>query len=127
MKVFYNAQNAGGFFKYYELEQYEDTLRKTVYFKDLKESPTFQEDICNQYIFLRDTSIIDLQRVNSESDQIFLNLDKLYSNIDLPETLSNLMGKNISRVDSNYVEFQDGTRIDLKRMDSRLVKPLVYW
>ncbi len=127
VKVFYNAQNAGGFFKYYELEQYEDTLRKTVYFKDLKESPTFQEDICNQYIFLRDMSIIDSQRINSESDQIFLNLDKLYSNIDLPETLSNLMGKNISRVDSNYVEFQDGTRIDLKRMDSRLVKPLIYW
>ena len=23
----YNKENAGGFFKYYELEQYEDTLR----------------------------------------------------------------------------------------------------
>ncbi len=28
VKEKYNKDNTGGFFKYYELEQYEDTLRK---------------------------------------------------------------------------------------------------
>ena len=31
VKERYNPQNAGGFFKFYELEQYEDTLRKVKY------------------------------------------------------------------------------------------------
>jgi hypothetical protein len=36
----YNEQSAGGFFKYYELEQFEDALRRTRYAEDDLFTPT---------------------------------------------------------------------------------------
>ncbi len=46
----YNEKNAGGFFKYYELEQYEDTLKRVKYEDtDLFNNP--YQDLYNQYIF----------------------------------------------------------------------------
>ena len=53
VKEKYNQQKAGGFFKYYELEQYEDTLRKTKYEdSDLFEVPN--QSPYSQYVFMKD-------------------------------------------------------------------------
>ncbi len=61
-------------------------------------------------------------------DRTFLIiLIKLYPNIDIPETLSNLLGKWIKRITQDYVEFEDGEKIDLKNLDYKIIKPLIWW
>ena len=116
----------GGFFKYYELEQYEDTLRKVKYEdSDLFDNP--YEDSYNQYVFMRDLKMLEALEIDYENNKVKVNLSKLYSNIDIPETLSNLLGKWIKRITSEYVEFEDGERIDLKNLDYKVIKPLIWW
>ncbi|CUT03321.1 hypothetical protein JGI23_01446, partial [Candidatus Chrysopegis kryptomonas] len=126
VKEKYNEKTAGGFFKYYELEQYEDTLRKTKY-KDsyLFENPN--EDPYNQYIFLKDPKMLEALEINYKNNKVKVNLSKLYQNIDIPETLSNLLGKWIKKITADYVEFEDGERIDIKNLDCKLIKPLIWW
>ncbi len=116
----------GGFFKYYELEQYEDTLRKVKYEDaDLFDNP--YEDPYNQYVFMKDLKMLEALEVDYESNKVKVDLSKLYPNIDIPETLSNLLGKWIKKITSEYVEFEDGERIDLRNLDYKLIKPLIWW
>jgi adenine specific DNA methylase Mod len=133
----YNERNAGGFFKYYELEQYEDTLRRTRYLDDDLFTPPEWEDPC-QYLFMRDPKMSEALEVDLEQGKVKVDLGKLYGNIDLPETLSNLTGKLIKRIYPDpddpskpaCVEFTDGEKIeeiDLKNLDWRLIKPLIWW
>ena len=126
VKEYYNKDKAGGFFKYYELEQYEDTLRRLHY---TEAEPFFDpaEDPYNQYIFMRDPKLSHILEVDYENDRVEVNLEKLYKNIDIAETLSNLLGKWIRRITENHVEFEDGERIDLRNLDYKLVKPLIWW
>ncbi len=35
----------------------------------------------------------------------------------VPETLSNLLGKWIKKIRADYVEFEDGEKIDIKNLD----------
>jgi len=124
----------GGFFKYYELEQYEDTLRRTRYLEDDLFTPPPTEDPC-QYLFLRDPKMLEALEVDLESGAVQLDLSRLYPEIDLAETLSNLLGKPIRRIypDPNdptrpgRVEFTDGTSEDLVHPDWRRIKPLIWW
>jgi len=124
----------GGFFKYYELEQYEDTLRRTRYLDDGLFTPPETEDPC-QYLFLRDPKMLEALEVNLEQNTVKVDLSKLYPDIDLAETLSNLTGKWIKRIHPDpedptkpgKVEFADGTTADLKNPDWRLIKPLIWW
>ena len=122
----YNKNKAGGFFKYYELEQYEDTLRKAKYEDaDLFEDP--YQDPYHQYVFLRDLKMLEALEVDLERNKVKVDLSKLYDNIDIPETLSNLLGKWIKRITPDFVEFEDGERVDIKNLDYRLIKPLIWW
>lgn len=124
----------GGFFKYYELEQYEDAMRRTRYRNDDLFTPPATEDPC-QYLFLRDPKMLEALEVNLEQNTVKVDLSKLYPDIDLAETLSNLTGKWIKRIHSDpddptqpgQVEFADGTTADLKNPDWRLIKPLIWW
>lgn len=124
----------GGFFKYYELEQYEDVLRRARYLEDDLFTPPPNEDPC-QYVFLRDPKMLEALEVNLEQGTVKVDLSKLYEDIDLAETLSNLTGKWIKRIHPDpedptrpgTVEFADGTTADLKNPDWRLIKPLIWW
>ncbi|MCL0100242.1 site-specific DNA-methyltransferase [Peptococcaceae bacterium] len=116
----------GGFFKYYELEQYEDTLRKVKYEDaDLFDNPN--EDPYNQYVFMRDLKMLEALEVDYENNKVKVDLSKLYSNIDIPETLSNLLGKWIKRITPSFVEFEDGKKVNMKNLDYKLIKPLIWW
>jgi len=123
------AQNGPGislFVKYYELEQYEDTLQKASYEdSDLFDDP--YRDPYNQYVFLRDLKMLDSLEVDLEEDKVRVDLSKLYENIDIPETLSNLKGKWVKRITPELVEFEDGEVVDIKNLDYRLIKPLIWW
>ena len=126
VKEKYNENNAGGFFKYYELEQYEDTLRRVKYQdSDLFDNP--YQDIYNQYIFMKDLKMLYALEIDYENNKVKVDLSKLYENIDIPETLSNLLGKWIKKITADYVEFEDGEKINIKDLDYKLIKPLIWW
>ncbi|MGC8887332.1 MAG: DNA methyltransferase, partial [Verrucomicrobiia bacterium] len=116
----------GGFFKYYELEQYEETLANCKYedgdlFNVPGRSP-YQE-----YVFLKDEKMLKALEIDYDNNIVKVDLSKLYPNIDIAETLSNLTGKWIKKISDGEVEFEDGTKINTKDLDYKLIKPLVWW
>ena len=126
----------GGFFKYYSLEQYEDTLSNMKYSQE-------QSDIFNtknpfeEYIFFSDNKLTNIMEV--EKNNIKLDFENLYHNIDWPETLSNLTGLPIKKITSTSVflgnekssreisfNFQSMNN-DEKLEFVKLIKPLIWW
>jgi len=126
VKERYNENKAGGFFKYYELEQYEDVLRKAKY-EDANLFDDPNRDRYHQYVFLRDLKMLGALEVDAEKNAAKVDLSKLYENIDIAETLSNLTGKWIKRISADSVEFEDGEVVDTKNLDWKLIKPLIWW
>jgi adenine specific DNA methylase Mod len=130
----------GGFFKYYELEQYEEALANCKYEDgDLFNAPgrsPYQE-----YVFMKDEKMLKALEIDYKNNKVKVDLDKLYpntpsayadtplqkGNIDIAETLSNLTGKWIKKVNDAEVEFEDGTKINTKDLDYKLIKPLIWW
>ena len=90
----------GGFFKYYSLEQYEETLRASTYndgeyaLLDSNKTP-FQ-----QYIFFADEKFAHAVKRGGK-DKIKINLGDLYPDIDIAESLANVLGRRIRRRDSD--------------------------
>lgn len=127
VKEKYNEKNAGGFFKYYELEQYEEILRKAKYLEPKEQKNLFAKDF--NYIFLNDPKMLDAIELDYENNKIKVDLTKIYSekDIDIAETLSNLNGKWIKRITKDEVEFKDGEKINIKNLDYKLIKNLIYW
>jgi adenine specific DNA methylase Mod len=116
----------GGFFKYYELEQYEEALANCKYEdSDLFNSPS--KDPYQEYVFLKDEKMLKAMEIDYEKEKVKVDLDKLYSNIDIAETLSNPTGKWIKKISADEVEFEDGTKINTKDLDYKLIKPLIWW
>ncbi len=116
----------GGFFKYYELEQYEEALANCKYEEsDLFNSPS--KTPYQEYVFMKDEKMFKAVEIDYEKNKVKVDLTKLYPNIDIAETLSNLTGKWIKKVSSEEVEFEDGTKTNTKDLDYKLIKPLVWW
>lgn len=116
----------GGFFKYYELEQYEDVLQRAYYEDgDLFNDPN--QDPYNSYVFLRDLKMLDSLEVDYENNHVRFHPESLYPDIDLAETLSHLTGKWIKRITEEFVEFQDGTQMSLIDPDWQTLKPMIWW
>ena len=116
----------GGFFKYFDLEQYEDVLRRAHYADaDLFHNP--YEDPYHSYVFLRDLKMLDSVEIDVEQNTVHFHPERLYPDIDLAETLSQRRGKWIKRITADYVEFQDGERMSLTDPDWQVIKPLVWW
>jgi len=121
-----DTDGLGVFFKYYELEQFEDTLAKVVY-EDLDPLFITGKNIYEQYIFMRDKKMSDALGLDYEKGNVKADLSKLYDNIDIAETLSNILGKWIKRITKDSVEFEDGTSVSLAQLDYKLIKPLIWW
>ncbi|MDQ3804233.1 MAG: site-specific DNA-methyltransferase [Acidobacteriota bacterium] len=116
----------GGFFKYYELEQYEETLQRAKY----EDSTFFDnpfEDPFHSYVFLRDAKLLDAVEVAAGRERVKVDFARLYPDVDAAETLSNLFGKRIKRLAPGEVEFADGEKLNLDDLDFRAVKPLIWW
>lgn len=118
--------HGGGFFKYYELEQYEETLANCKYEDgDLFIRPSASP--YQEYVFMKDEKMLRALEIDYENNKVKVDLDKLYPNIDIAETLSNLIGKWIKKIKDGEVEFEDGTKINTKDLDYKLIKPLIWW
>lgn len=126
VKEKYNENNAGGFFKYFELEQYDEALAKCKYEDgDLFTVPT--KSPYQEYVFLKDEKMLKALEIDYENNKVKVDLSKLYENIDIAETLSNLLGKWIKKISKDEVEFEDGTKINTKDLDYKIIKPLIWW
>jgi len=127
VKEKYNENNAGGFFKYYELEQYEEILRKSKYLEPKEQKTLFDKDF--NYIFSTDPKMLDAIELDYENNKVKVDLVKIYpeKQIDIAETLSNLKGKWIKRISKDEVEFEDGEKVDIKNLDYRSIKNLIWW
>ncbi|MGI6378739.1 MAG: DNA methyltransferase [Patescibacteria group bacterium] len=118
--------NGGGFFKYYELEQYEDALKNCKYGNgDLfsKASDKAYQD----YVFMKDEKMLSALEIDYKNKKVKVDLNKLYPDIDIAETLSNLTGKWIKAIKDGEVEFTDGSKVNTKELDYKLIKPLIWW
>ncbi len=114
------------FVKYYSLESYEDALQKVHYEDaDLFDDPG--QDPYHSYVFLRDKKLLESVAVDREADKVRFHPERLYPDIDLAETLSHLTGKWIRRITEDYVEFEDGERMNLHDPDWATLKPMVWW
>ena len=123
----------GGFVKYYELEQYEDVLNKAVYSAD--NACAHANDLFAQYVFFADKKLTDVYRVNGQ--EVCLDFNRLYENIDLPETISLLYGAPIERITADEVKLADISqpiKYNVGKMNDdekiafvKLLKPLLWW
>ncbi|EAK0829909.1 site-specific DNA-methyltransferase, partial [Campylobacter fetus] len=110
----------GGIFKYYELEQYEQILRSTVYkdtpndYLDSKKSDEIKD------CFLFDEKLSNV--IICENDSFRVDLSKLYENIDLKESIYNLTGKRPKEITDTKVVFEDSEYELLE-----ILKPLLVW
>lgn len=121
-----NGQGISHFVKYFQLEQYEDVLRRAKYEDaDLFDDPN--RDPYHQYVFLRDLKMLEALEVDLKKNKVEVDLSKLYEGIDIAETLSNLTGKWIKCITADSVEFEDGEVVDTKRLDWKRIKPLIWW
>lgn len=132
-----DGQGITQFFKYYKLEQYEDTLRNMKY-KDSSPNSIFDtRKAFEQYIFYADQRFAHVLEVGK--DTLDIDFDKLYPNIDFAETISNLLGLPIKKITKTSVILADGEsereiKTDYKNMNEseklafvRLLKPAIWW
>ena len=119
----------GGFFKYYELEQYEEALAKARYKWQEKDSPV------EHYTFMQDQKLLEAIELDYKNKNAKLVFEKIYDDIDLPETFSNLLGKCIKKITPDYfiLTDHDGKNEmkieynDLTFYKYPFVKPLIWW
>lgn len=88
---------------------------------------------------MKDEKMLKALEIDYEKDKVKVDLSKLYPNIDIAETLSNLTGKWIKQVKSQMsnvktenskvksVVFEDGSEINIENLDYKLIKPLIWW
>ncbi|MDH7554941.1 MAG: site-specific DNA-methyltransferase [Spirochaetota bacterium] len=117
----------GGFFKYYELEQYEEALANCKYEEsDLFNSPS--KTPYQEYVFMKDEKMLKALEIDYENNKVKVDLTKLYQNIDIAETLSNLFGKWIKKIEADKVWLEGLDKpVDTKDLDYKLIKPLIWW
>jgi adenine-specific DNA-methyltransferase len=131
VKEKYNEKNAGGFFKYHILEQYEDSLENIEFEqKELREFPDYfvkymlDFETRNSKIFLDIDSLVDPFNYKIK---IIENYDTKVVNVDLIETFNYLIGLHVEK----YFISKDNGRnyvfvLGRKSRDSDL-KTLVVW
>lgn len=121
-----NTFNGGGFFKYYELEQYEEVLARAKYQWQGKEG----ENSVEHYSFLQDEKLLDAIEIDYQNKNAKVVFERLYPEVDIAETLSNVSGKHIKQIFEDKVVFEDGSEVVYAEMTFEKypwIKPLIWW
>ena len=116
----------GSFLKYYSLEQYEEALANCKY-ADGDLFNKVSDKAYQDYVFMKDEKMLKVLEIDYKNNKVKVDLSKLYDGIDVAETLSNLTGKWIKAIRKDEVEFADGTKINTRDLDYKLIKPLIWW
>ena len=123
------------FLKYYTLEQYEETLKNARYEDGEQLELDSIKSPFEQYVFFGDDKLAHTVQP-SKNGTFDINLQDLYPDIDIAESLSNVLGKTIRRRTADTVTFSDGTTEktnaatmteDEKRHFITLIKPYLWW
>ncbi len=80
-----------------------------------------------KYLKFKDEKMLKALEIDYKNNKVNVDLSKLYPSIDIAETLSNLTGKWIKKINDDEVEFEDGAKINIKDLDYKLIKPLIWW
>lgn len=96
-------------------------------YKDSDLFDSTSQDPYSQYVFMKDLKMLEALEIDYENNKVKIDLQKLYPNIDIPETLSNLLGRYIKKITPNEVELEDGEKISLSNLDYKLIKSLIWW
>ncbi|MEM3277322.1 MAG: site-specific DNA-methyltransferase [Metallosphaera sp.] len=113
------------FFKYYDLEQYEQVLSKCRYTPSRSDGYAYRLG----YVFMKDPDLI------SELESKYANkgviLTHIYPSVDIAESLSLVKGMWIKRIGKDYVILKDDNgnevKIDYNNIDFKTIKPLIWW
>ncbi len=129
----------GGAFKYYALEQYEETLKNAHYQDGEQIEIDSMKSPFEQYVFFGDDKLahaVKLPKKPSKDGKLKINLRSLYADIDIAESLSNVLGKPIRKRTADRVTFEDGTtkKTNPAKMTAAeqqdfisLIKPYLWW
>lgn len=112
----------GGMFKYYELEQYEDALARSLYSEE--------SDDNSGYNFGAGQKQLEAIEIDYKNEQASVHFEKLYNDVDIAETLSNLTGKRIKKLNKKRMIFEDDQEVVFKKMtfgEYPWIKPLIWW
>ncbi len=71
--------------------------------------------------------MLKAMEIDYENEKVKDDLTKLYPNIDIAETLSNLTGKWIKKISDDELDFEDRIKINPKDLEYKLIKPLIWW
>ena len=125
----------GGAFKYYRLEQYEDSLRKARYKDSAQLEINSRKSPFEQYVFCADEKHAHVVK-QAENGEMSITLDKLFSKIDIAESLANILGKTIRKRTADSVIFAEGgeekispakmSKEEKKRFVKR-IRPYLWW
>ena len=121
--------------KYYSLEQYEETLKNARY----KDGEQLEIDSLKspfeQYVFFNDDKLAHAVQP-LKNKKLKINLHDLYPDVDIAESLSNVLGKPIRHRTAESVTFADGTmeKINPAKMTEAekqhfiaTLKPYLWW
>ena len=114
--------NGGGFIKYYELESYEDVLSQAHYSLN-------KETLIDLY----QSEKLANDNVINKNSNIKLNIDEIYNDIDIFETISNITGFRIKKIHEEKCIFLDKDKeilIDKNNLnfsDYPFLRQLIWW
>jgi len=124
----------GGAFKYYALEQYEETLKNSRHQDGEQLELDSAKSPFEQYVFFADDKLA--HAAQPKNGKLEIDLKNLYPDIDIAESISNLLGKPIRRRTADSVTFTDGTveKTDPATMTepekqrlTALLRPYLWW
>lgn len=118
----------GGFFKYYELEQYEDTLSNACY-RPLPEKIEKIDFRINEK--LADRGL----KIDYDKEKAYFSFEEIYDDIDIIETISNITGWQIKKITEDKATYFDELtgiekEVDLNNLTADeypFLKPLIWW
>ena len=123
----------GGAFKYYSLETLKNSRYKGGRQIELDSNKTPFE----QYVFFGDDKLAHVGKADhAGGGKLEINLKNLYPDMDIAESLANILGKQIRRRTADSVTFTDGATemTEPLKMDEKeklhfisLIKPYLWW
>ena len=130
-----SREGSSHFLKYYTLEQYEESLKNARYEDGKQLELDSAKSPFEQYVFFGDDKLAHAVQP-SKTGKLAINLHNLYPDIDIAESLSNTLGKQIRHRTADAVTFADGTTEQTnptkmnekeKRHFVSLIKSYLWW